>query len=137
VIIIKNIKSILFFLLGFIALGIGIAGIILPVLPGGPFLLFASFCFAKSSKRIEIWFQGTSFYKKYVERFYKKTGMTRKEKIRINLIADAFIIFSVFYVDILPIQIFLVVLALYKHYYFIKKIKTIKLKQDEIVKEFV
>ncbi|KAB2488331.1 hypothetical protein AZF06_22715 [Priestia endophytica] len=137
VIIIKNIKSILFFLLGFIALGIGIAGIILPVLPGGPFLLFASFCFAKSSKRIENWFQGTSFYKKYVERFYKKTGMTRKEKIRINLIADAFIIFSVFYVDILPIQILLVVLALYKHYYFIKKIKTIKLKQDEIVKEFV
>lgn len=62
--------------------------------------------------------------------------MTRKEKVRINLIADAFILFSVFYVNILPIQILLVVLALYKHYYFIKKIKTIKLNQDEIVKEF-
>ncbi|MED3729510.1 YbaN family protein [Priestia endophytica] len=135
-IIIINIKNILFFLLGFIALGIGIAGIILPVLPGGPFLLFASFCFAKSSKRIENWFQKTSFYKKYVIRFYKKTGMTRKEKIRINLIADAFIIFSVFYVNIFPIQILLLILALYKHYYFIKKIKTIKLKQDETVKEF-
>lgn len=54
-----------------------------------------------------------------------KKGMTRREKIRINLIADFFIVISVFYVDILLVKILLVVLALYKHYYFIKKIKTI------------
>ncbi|MCC2249502.1 YbaN family protein [Virgibacillus sp. AGTR] len=134
---IKNIKSILFFLLGSISLGIGVAGIVLPVLPGGPFFLFASFCFAKSSKRIENWFKGTSFYEKYVERFRQKKGMTRKEKIRINLIADAFILFSVFYVDILLVKILLVILALYKQYYFIKKIKTLKPKQEEIAKDFI
>lgn len=130
-------KNILFFVLGFISLGIGIAGIVLPVLPGGPFLLFASFCFAKSSKRIENWFKSTPVYEKYVERFLQKKGMTRKEKIRINLIADAFILFSIFYVQILFVQIVLVVLAIYKHYYFIKKIKTIKSKQEEIVKDIV
>jgi len=106
-------------------LGIGISGIILPVLPGLPFFLFASFCFAKSSKRIENWFKSTSIYEKYVVRFLKNHGLTRKEKIRINLIADAFILFSVFYVDILFVQIILVGTALYKHYYFIKKIKTL------------
>jgi uncharacterized protein len=125
VITIKNIKSILFFLLGCISLGIGISGIVLPVLPGLPFLLFASFCFAKSSKKIENWFKSTSIYKKYVVRFRQKEGMTRKEKIRINLIADAFILFSIFYVDILLVQVLLVLTAAYKHYYFIKKIKTI------------
>lgn len=52
--------------------------------------------------------------------------MTRKEKIRINLIADIFILISVIYVDFLLLKIVLVVLALYKHYYFIKKIKTIE-----------
>lgn len=122
---IKNIKSILFFLVGFISLGIGISGIILPVLPGLPFLLFASYCFAKSSKRVENWFKSTPLYEKYVVRFLQKKGLTRKEKIRINLIADAFILFSVFYVDILLVKILLVGTALYKHYYFIKKIKTI------------
>ncbi|WP_349727575.1 YbaN family protein [Peribacillus frigoritolerans] len=122
---IKKIKSILFFLLGSISLLIGIAGTVLPVLPGGPFYLFAAFCFAKSSKKIENWFKSTSLYEKYVEAFLQKKGMTRKEKIRINLIADFFIVISVFYVDILLVQILLIALALYKHYYFIKKIKTI------------
>ncbi|YCI76133.1 YbaN family protein [Bacillus sp. R1-10] len=122
---IKKVKSILFFLLGAISLLIGIAGTVLPVLPGGPFYLFAAFCFAKSSKSIENWFKSTSLYEKYVEAFLQKKGMTLKEKIRINLIADFFIIISVFYVDILLVKILLIVLALYKHYYFIKKIKTI------------
>ncbi|MGE6610868.1 YbaN family protein [Peribacillus sp. NPDC076916] len=122
---IKKVKSILFFLLGSISLLIGIAGTVLPVLPGGPFYLFAAFCFAKSSKKIENWFKSTSLYEKYVEAFLQKKGMTRKEKIKINLIADFFIVISVFYVDILLVQILLIALALYKHYYFIKKIKTI------------
>ncbi|USK74125.1 YbaN family protein [Peribacillus frigoritolerans] len=122
---IKKVKSILFFLLGAISLLIGIAGTVLPVLPGGPFYLFAAFCFAKSSKSIENWFKSTSLYEKYVEAFLQKKGMTRREKIRINLIADFFIVISVFYVDILLVKILLVGLALYKHYYFIKKIKTI------------
>ncbi|WP_260287024.1 YbaN family protein [Peribacillus aracenensis] len=122
---IKKIKSILFFLLGSISLLIGIAGTVLPVLPGGPFYLFAAFCFAKSSKKIENWFKSTSLYEKYVVAFLQKKGMTRKEKIRINIIADFFIVISVFYVDILLVKILLIALALYKHYYFIKKIKTI------------
>jgi uncharacterized protein len=131
VITIKKVKSILFFLLGSISLLIGIAGTVLPVLPGGPFYLFAAFCFAKSSKSIEKWFKSTSLYEKYVEAFLQKKGMTRREKIRINLIADFFIVISVFYVDILLLKILLVVLALYKHYYFIKKIKTIDRKSTE------
>ncbi|MFE4813443.1 YbaN family protein [Peribacillus simplex] len=122
---IKKVKSILFFLLGSISLLIGIAGTLLPVLPGGPFYLFAAFCFAKSSKKIENWFKSTSLYEKYVVAFLQKKGMTRKEKIRINIIADFFIVISVFYVDILLVKIILIVLGLYKHYYFIKKIKTI------------
>lgn len=128
---IKRMKSILFIVVGFVSLGIGIAGTVLPVLPGGPFYLFASFCFAKSSQRIENWFKSTSVYNKYVEGFLQKRGMTRKEKIRINIIADAFILFSIFYIDVLVVQILLIILALYKHYYFIKKIKTIHPQQEQ------
>lgn len=122
---IKKVKSILFMILGFISLMLGIAGTVLPVLPGGPFYLFAAFCFAKSSKSVENWFKSTSLYKRYVVGFLQKKGMTRKEKIRINLIADFFIIISIFYIDLLLAKFLLILLALYKHYYFIKKIKTI------------
>jgi uncharacterized protein len=121
----KKIKSILFMLLGIVSLGIGLAGTVLPVLPGGPFYLFAAFCFAKSSKRIEAWFKKTTIYDKYVLAFLQKKGMTRREKIRINVTADFFILLSVIFVDILIVRIILIGLALYKHYYFIKKIKTL------------
>ncbi len=124
-------KNILFFTLGFLFLGIGLAGIVLPLLPGGPFILLASFCFAKGSKRIDRWFKSTSVYGKYVEGFRQNRGMTLKEKIRINLVADFFILCSVFLVDNLIVQFILVALALVKHYYFIKKIKTIKTKKIE------
>src|SRR5690606_18666611 len=118
-------KRIFFVILGFISLGFGIAGTVLPVLPGGPFYLFAAYCFTKSSERLDNWFKSTKIYDKYVVGFREKRGMTRKEKIRINIIADFFILFSVSYVDILIVRIILIVLMLYKHYYFIKKIKTI------------
>ncbi|WP_309299193.1 YbaN family protein [Ureibacillus sinduriensis] len=122
----KKIKSAIFFILGGVFLVLGIIGTVIPLLPGGPFYLLAAFCFAKSSERIEAWFKSTTVYEKYVEAFLQKKGMTKKEKIRINLIADFFILLSVIYVDILLVKILLVLLALYKHYYFIKKIKTIK-----------
>lgn len=40
---------------GIIALGIGIAGIVLPLVPTVPLVLLASFCFAKSSERLNSW----------------------------------------------------------------------------------
>ncbi|WP_235802035.1 YbaN family protein [Ureibacillus massiliensis] len=123
---IKLLKSVLLMIFGFITLALGVLGIIIPVLPGLPFLLIAGFCFTKSSKRLDRWFKRTPFYKKYVRAFLSKRGMTRKEKIRINLIADFFIILSVIYVDILLVKFLLIIMAFYKHYYFIYKIKTLK-----------
>ena len=40
---------------GLIALVVGIAGIVLPLVPTVPFVLLASFCFAKSSKYLHSW----------------------------------------------------------------------------------
>src|SRR5690606_21142973 len=130
----NKVKKYLFVLIGFIAFAIGVAGVFLPVLPGGPFFLFAAFCFGKSSKRVESWFKGTSFYKEYVVRLRENKGMTRKEKIRINLIADAFILFSVLYIDIILVKVMMIVLCLIKHYYFIKKIKTITPEEARIIR---
>lgn len=118
-------------LLGLVSLALGLAGTVLPVIPGGPFYLFAAYCFAKSSKRFEDWFKSTTIYKKYVTAFLQKKGMTRKEKIRINVTADFFILISVVYVDILFVRILLIGLAFYKHYYFIKKIKTLPPQSEE------
>lgn len=40
---------------GGLALAVGIAGIVLPLVPTTPLLLLAAFCFARASPRLEMW----------------------------------------------------------------------------------
>ncbi len=99
---------------------------ILPVLPTTPLLLLASFCFVKGSERFEIWFKGTTIYKRHLETFVKERSMTLKQKITLLLFADVMIAIAFFLVNILLVRITLVAVVLYKYYYFIYKIKTVQ-----------
>ena len=75
-----KLKRLIFLILGFVCLGLGCIGIVLPILPTVPFFLVTVFCFAKSSQRLHDWFVGTKMYKKHLESFVKKKGMTAQTK---------------------------------------------------------
>ncbi|XVG98727.1 YbaN family protein [Eubacteriales bacterium KG127] len=55
----------------------------LPFLPTVPFLLLTLVCFAKGSERLHKWFVDTNMYKKNLDSFAKKRGITLQAKIRV------------------------------------------------------
>lgn len=111
---------------GIISFGLGAIGVIMPVLPTTPFLLLASFCFAKGSERFHDWFTQSTIYKKHLESFVTRREMTLKQKITILAFADTMMAFPLIILDNIHIKIFLVILIIFKFYYFIFRIKTIK-----------
>lgn len=78
-----NLKKMLYLILGCICLALGCIGVVLPILPTVPFFLVTVFCFAKSSQKLHDWFVGTKLYKKNLESFVQKRGMTVKTKASI------------------------------------------------------
>lgn len=109
---------------GFLALGLGWLGVILPVFPTTPFLLLASFCFAKGSDKFDKWFKGTNIYKKYLESYVKTRSMTLKQKWAILLFAYFMMLFPLIFVDKWIVKIIIIAVMILKFYYLVFKVKT-------------
>ena len=116
---------ILFIVLGFIFLGVGAIGIAVPILPTTPFLLLASFFFAKGSKRFHDWFLSTKLYKRYLESFVKSRAMTLKGKLTILIPVSCMLIITFILVDNIYARIVLVILFISKYVYFFTQIRTV------------
>lgn len=119
----NKIKKYLYVLIGFLSLAIGSIGLVLPVIPTTPFLLF---CFIRGSEKFNKRFKSTKIYKNHVESFINEKAMTMKRKITILSLVSIMISIPIILVDNLHVRIFLIALICIKFYYFIFKIKTIK-----------
>ena len=78
-----SIKKIFWIILGCIGVGLGAVGAVVPMLPAFPFLMLATFSFARSSEKLHTWFVNTKLYKDNLEDFVAGKGMTVKTKVRI------------------------------------------------------
>ncbi|NBK96504.1 MAG: DUF454 domain-containing protein [Erysipelotrichia bacterium] len=120
----------IYFILALIFTGIGCIGIVLPILLTTPFLLLALFLYAKSSERAKTWFMNTRIYQKYLDHFVKDRAMTLKSKIIILSFASSMLIFAFIIMENVIGRIFIVMLIVFKYYYFIVHIKTIPQKME-------
>ncbi|MEG0640962.1 MAG: YbaN family protein [Clostridium sp.] len=122
-----KITKFIYLTIGFISMAIGAIGVFIPVMPTTPFLLLASFCFGKGSDKFNNWFKETKLYKKHLESFVRERAMTLKQKIYILALADFMIGIPLILVDNLLVKGMLICVIVIKLYYFIFKIRTIKL----------
>lgn len=122
----KQLLNKIYVLIGFLSLGIGIVGIVLPILPTTPFLLLALCLFAKGSEKFHTWFMGTNIYKKHLEPVLLSKEMTKKSKVKAMVTLAILFSIGVYFCPIWHGKIAIIVVALGHFYYFLVKIKTKK-----------
>lgn len=122
--------NLLFIILGFLAMGLGFIGILLPVLPTTPFLLLASFCFARGSKRFHQWFCSTKLYKKHLDSFVKNRAMTLKTKFSILIPASFMLILAFYFTPVIYGRIVIAMVFVFKYIYFFTRIRTIPTQEN-------
>ena len=107
-----NVKQLFFITLGTFFLGIGIIGIIVPVLPTTPFLLLASFFYIRSSKRLYNWLLTNRILGIYIRNYIDGKGTPLKVKLfTIALLWTVIIVTVVFAVEELIFRTILVLVA--------------------------
>lgn len=118
--------KIIYLVLGCLGLALGALGAALPLLPAFPFLMLSTFCFAKSSQRLNDWFLSTKLYKNNLESFVKGKGMTGKTKARIITIVTVTMVFGFLMMGRVPVgRVILAVVWVCHLLYFLFGIKTI------------
>jgi uncharacterized membrane protein YbaN (DUF454 family) len=66
---------------GTLCVGLGLAGIFLPLLPTTPFLLLAAICYAGSSPRFYDWLMNNRWFGRYIKNYREGKGLTLMTKI--------------------------------------------------------
>ncbi len=124
----NKISRYLLFFAGTLFLGLGLIGIVLPILPTTPFLLLTAACYARSSKRFYEWLINNKLFGKYIKNYRENNGIPLKGKIlAISLLWTTIIFSTLFFINEFFISLFLVIIASFVTIYLIK-IKTFKQK---------
>ena len=108
----KNLKKKIYICVGLLAVGLGIIGAFLPVMPTVPFLLVALFCFERSSKKYHDMILNNKYFGKVLRDYYEGKGLTTSVKIKAVLFLSCGMGFSVYRVHNLHLRIMLVVIWL-------------------------
>jgi uncharacterized membrane protein YbaN (DUF454 family) len=74
-------KRVLYLVGGLVCVGLAYLGAILPGLPTTPWVLLASYCFGKSSPRLERWLRRSPVFGKLVRDWEEHRGIRRPVKV--------------------------------------------------------
>lgn len=110
----NQLKRILLMILGISSLGLGMLGIVLPVLPTTPFLLLAAYCFLRSSNTLYTWLTTHKVLGKYIIHYLKYKAIKKEAKIMALIMIWTSIPFCIIFLIetwILKVVLFFIALA--------------------------
>jgi len=67
--------------IGVIAVGLGVAGVFLPLLPTTPFLLLAAACFFRSSERLYAWLIHHKWFGSFIRHYREHRAIPLRAKV--------------------------------------------------------
>lgn len=73
-------KRFLWKILGFLSLGMAYVGVVTPGLPYSPFVVFAAYCFAKSSPRMHAWIMNHKIFGPFITNWNERRVFPLKLK---------------------------------------------------------
>jgi len=77
----SGLKKAIFIVAGTISLGLGAAGIFLPILPTTPFLLLSAACYYKGSERMHRWLLNNKLFGSYIRNYKEGKGISQAGKV--------------------------------------------------------
>lgn len=109
----SRLKKGLFVVAGTVSLGLGLVGIVLPVLPTTPFLLLSAACYYKGSERLHRWMLDNRLFGDYLRNYKEGKGIQPRTKIFTLILLWSVISFSaLFMLNNVIIQIILFAIAI-------------------------
>ncbi len=107
----KNIKIWIFHALGYYFLGLGVLGVVLPILPTTPFLLLSASCFIRSSKRTHDWLLGNKYFGEYLENWYKNGSISKRAKVAAMIVMTPTLGSSIYVIPYMSARILVILIA--------------------------
>ncbi|MGI9277503.1 MAG: YbaN family protein [Endozoicomonas sp.] len=101
-------KKFLLVIAGCLSLGLGILGIVVPLLPTTPLVLLSAWCFARSSDRLYHWLTTHPRFGLVIRNWEQHRGMQAKHKKRALTLTVISFIFSILVAPLVEIKILLV-----------------------------
>ncbi|CAI8159847.1 MAG: Inner membrane protein YbaN [Methanobacteriota archaeon] len=89
------ISRLVWFILGFIIMVIGLIGIVVPGLPTTPLMILAAACYAKSSQKFYDWIINNKLFGHHVKNYREGKGIPKKSKPVILGTLWVFVLFAV------------------------------------------
>ena len=111
--------------LAFVCVGLGVVGIVLPILPTTPLFIAAACLFAKGSEKFHKWFLNTKMYKTYIESAVKNGTMERCAKRRMMITLAIVFGMGIFFSPMIA-KLIIVIVAAIHFYVLIFRIKSVE-----------